>query len=87
MFEPRAAAHISARTPTPAKSLLLNWRGAFVCASIGIVPTVRHADYIGSWLVLKSDKRRIFNAASHAQRAADFLFGLQPNATAQSNVA
>jgi antirestriction protein ArdC len=45
------------------------------------------ADYIGSWLVLKSDKRRIFNAASHAQRAVDFLFGLQPNATAQSNVA
>jgi antirestriction protein ArdC len=24
--------------------------GAFVCASLGIVPTVRHADYIGSWL-------------------------------------
>jgi antirestriction protein ArdC len=23
---------------------------AFVCASLGIVPTVRHADYIGSWL-------------------------------------
>jgi antirestriction protein ArdC len=36
---------------------------------------------------LKSDKRTIFNAAFHAQRAADFLFGLQPNATAQSNVA
>jgi antirestriction protein ArdC len=24
--------------------------GAFVCASLGIVPAVRHADYIGSWL-------------------------------------
>jgi antirestriction protein ArdC len=24
--------------------------GAFVCASFGIVPTIRHADYIGSWL-------------------------------------
>lgn len=24
--------------------------GAFVCASLSIVPTVRHADYIGSWL-------------------------------------
>ena len=23
---------------------------AFMCASLGIVPTVRHADYIGSWL-------------------------------------
>ena len=25
---------------------------AFMCASLGIVPTVRHADYIGSWLEL-----------------------------------
>jgi antirestriction protein ArdC len=24
--------------------------GTFVCASLGIVPTVRHADYIGSWI-------------------------------------
>jgi len=24
--------------------------GAFVCAALGIVPSVRHADYIGSWL-------------------------------------
>jgi antirestriction protein ArdC len=24
--------------------------GAFVCVSLGIVPTVRHADYIGSWI-------------------------------------
>ena len=23
---------------------------AFCCASLGIIPTVRHADYIGSWL-------------------------------------
>jgi len=25
---------------------------AFCCASLGIVPTVRHADYIGAWLTL-----------------------------------
>ncbi len=31
---------------------------AFVCASLGIVPTVRHADYIRNWLqVLKEDSR------------------------------
>ena len=30
--------------------------GAFVCASLGIVPTVRHADYIGSWLELCSPR-------------------------------
>ena len=23
---------------------------AFCCASLGVIPTVRHADYIGSWL-------------------------------------
>jgi antirestriction protein ArdC len=27
--------------------------------------------------VLRDDKRAIFNAASHAHRAADFLHGLQ----------
>jgi len=47
---------------------------AFVCASLGIVPTVRHADYLGSWLeVLKEDNRAIFRAASQASKAADFL--------------
>ena len=47
---------------------------AFLCASLGIQPTVRHADYIGSWLqVLKSDNRAIFQAARLASRAADFL--------------
>ena len=35
-----------------------------------------HAAYIGHWLkVLKNDKRLIFTAAAHAQRAADYLHG------------
>src|ERR1700730_14651338 len=39
-----------------------------------------HAAYIASWLkVLKDDKRVIVTAASHAQKAADYLFGLQPH--------
>lgn len=47
---------------------------AFVCASLGIVPTVRHADYIGSWLkVLRDDSRAIFKAASQASKAADYI--------------
>lgn len=38
-----------------------------------------HTAYIGSWLkVLKDDKRAIFAAAAHAQRAADYLHALQP---------
>jgi antirestriction protein ArdC len=54
---------------------------AFLCADLGITPETRddHAAYIASWLkVLKNDKRAIFNGASHAQKAADYLNGLQP---------
>jgi antirestriction protein ArdC len=32
--------------------------------------------------VLKADNRAIFTAASHAQRAAEFINGLQPAASA-----
>jgi antirestriction protein ArdC len=47
---------------------------AFLCASLGIVPTVRHADYIGAWLeVLREDNRAIFRAASMASKAAEWL--------------
>ena len=47
---------------------------AFLCAALGIIPTVRHADYIGSWLeVLREDNRAIFRAASAATKAADWL--------------
>jgi antirestriction protein ArdC len=56
--------------------------GAFVCASLGIVPTVRHADYIGSWLeVLREDNRAVVRAASAASKAADFLLGFLTQAT------
>ena len=52
---------------------------AFGCASLGIVPTVRHADYIGSWLeVLREDNRAIVRAASQASKAADYLLGFVP---------
>ncbi|MCP3463127.1 zincin-like metallopeptidase domain-containing protein [Bradyrhizobium sp. CCGUVB23] len=51
---------------------------AFLAADLGLTPEVRedHASYIASWIkVLKHDKRAIFTASSHAQRAADFLHG------------
>lgn len=32
------------------EELVAELSAAFACASLGIVPTVRHADYIGSWL-------------------------------------
>jgi antirestriction protein ArdC len=36
---------------------------------------------------LKNDKRAIFSASSYAQRAADFLHGLQNSAATQENAA
>lgn len=63
------------------EELVAELGSAFLCADLGLTPEVRddHAAYIGSWLkVLKHDKRAIFSAAAHAQRAVDFLTGLQP---------
>lgn len=56
------------------EELVAEMGSAFLCAALGIVPTVRHADYIGSWLaVLREDNRAIFRAAGAASRAADWL--------------
>ena len=52
---------------------------AFCCASLGIVPTVRHADYIGSWLeVLREDNRAIVRAASAASQGSRLPARLRP---------
>src|ERR1700688_4748459 len=61
------------------EELIAEMTSAFVCASLGIVPTVRHADYIGSWLeVLRDDDRAIVRAASAASKAADYLLAFRP---------
>ncbi|WP_288051943.1 ArdC family protein [Acidiphilium sp.] len=61
------------------EELVAEMNAAFCCASLGIVPTVRHADYIGSWLeVLREDNRAIVRAASQASKAADWLLGFLP---------
>ena len=62
------------------EELVAELGAAFLAADLELTPEVRddHAAYIASWIkVLKDDKRAIFTAASHAQRAADFLHGLQ----------
>jgi antirestriction protein ArdC len=62
------------------EELVAELGAAFLAADLELTPEVRedHAAYIGSWIkVLKDDKRAIFTAASHAQRAADYLNGLQ----------
>ena len=57
--------------------------GAFVCAALGIVPTVRHADYLGSWLdIIREDNRAIVRAASAASKAANFLLDFRSEAAA-----
>ena len=56
---------------------------SFCCASLGIVPTVRHADYIDLWLkVLREDNRAIVRAASQASKVADYLLGFLPDLAA-----
>jgi len=58
---------------------------AFLCAALGIVPTVRHADYLAGWLdVLREDNRAIFRAASAASKAADYLLSLRDTARADA---
>lgn len=62
--------------PYGREELVAEMSCAFTCAALGIVPTVRHADYIGAWLtLLKEDEKAIFRAASGASKAADFLLG------------
>ena len=58
------------------EELVAELGAAFLCADLGIPPEPRddHAAYIGHWLkVLQNDKRAIFQAAAHAQRAVDYL--------------
>jgi antirestriction protein ArdC len=62
------------------EELVAELGAAFLCSALEITPEVRedHAAYLGHWLkVLKDDRRAIFQAAAHAQRAGDYLHGLQ----------
>ncbi len=60
------------------EELVAEMTGAFVCAALSIVPTVRHADYLASWLdVLREDNRAIIRAASAASKAADYLLAFR----------
>jgi antirestriction protein ArdC len=63
------------------EELVAEMGSAFLCAALGIEPTVRHADYIGAWLdVLREDNRAIFRAASAASKAADWLLARHDDA-------
>ena len=65
------------------EELVAELGSAFLAADLALTPEPRpdHAGYLANWLdVLKADKRAIFTAASHAQRAADFLSNPSPAA-------
>lgn len=67
------------------EELVAELGAAFLAADLGLeaAPRPDHAAYIASWLkVLKEDKRAIFSAAAHAQRAVDFMLAFQPGASA-----
>jgi len=67
------------------EELIAEMGSAFLCASLGIAPTVRHSDYLASWLeVLREDNRAIVRAASAASKAADYLLAFRP-ASAEAN--
>jgi antirestriction protein ArdC len=63
------------------EELLAELASAFLCADLGVTPHLRHdhAHYIGHWLeILRGEKKAIFTAAAAANRAVEFLHGLQP---------
>lgn len=71
------------RSERALEELIAELGSCFLCADLGIAPELDprpdHASYLASWLkVLADDKRTIFSAAAHAQRAVAFLHGLQP---------
>lgn len=72
------------------EELVAELGSAFLCADLAITPEVRedHAAYIDHWLkALRDDKRLIFTAAAHAQRAVDYLHGVQPRQIEQEQAA
>jgi antirestriction protein ArdC len=73
------------RSERAREELIAELGSVFLCADLGIVPELEprpdHASYLASWLeVLSNDKRFIFSAAAHAQRAVNYLHELQPAA-------
>jgi antirestriction protein ArdC len=73
------------RSECAREELIAELGSCFLCADLGIVPELEprpdHASYLKSWLeALSNEKRFIFAAAAHAQRAVAYLHGLQPKA-------
>lgn len=58
------------------EELVAELGAAFISASLGLPSSLRHAEYLDSWIkCLKEDSRAIFKAATLASKAADFILG------------
>ena len=80
------------RSERAREELIAELGSCFLSADLGIAPELEprpdHASYLASWLeVLSNDKRFIFSAASHAQRAVAYLHSLQPEASSIAEAA
>ncbi|RTM09665.1 MAG: DUF1738 domain-containing protein [Hyphomicrobiales bacterium] len=80
------------RSERAREELVADIGASFLCADLGIVPEMEprpdHASYVESWLrVLQGDRKAIFQAAAHAQRAVAYLHELQPQAEIQREAA
>jgi len=63
------------------EELVAEMGAAFLCEDYGIKGELRHAGYIGHWLkACRDDSRAIFKAAALAQKAADYINGLDATA-------
>jgi antirestriction protein ArdC len=63
------------------EELVAEMGAAFLCQDYGIQGELRHAGYIGHWLkACREDNRAIFKAAALAQKAADYINGLDATA-------
>ena len=77
-------AHSFGDTNYSKEELVAEMGAAFLCGVSGIDnhTTDSSTAYIQGWLsVLKDDKRLLIHAASQAQRAADFILGVDASAT------
>lgn len=64
------------------EELVAELGAAFLCVDLGVTPVARpdHAAYVDHWLnVFRGDRKAIFTAAAHAQRAAAYLAAFGPS--------
>jgi len=80
------------RSERAREELIADLASCFLCADLGTVPELEprpdHVSYLDSWLkMLAEDKRAIFSAVAHAQRAVAFLHSLRPAVSVQLEAA